>query len=106
MVPGDMSTSSYVLVGTAEAMLQSFGSTCHGAGRVMSRTQAKKQMRGAELQRVLGEQGIIVKAGDVRLLAEEAPYAYKDVTEVVDVCEGAGLSKKVAKMRPLIVIKG
>lgn len=106
MVPGDMGTNSYCLVGTEEAMRQSFGSTCHGAGRIMSRTQARKQMRGAELQRILGEQGIIVRAGNIRLLAEEAPYAYKDVMEVVDVCEGAGLSKKVAKMRPLIVIKG
>ncbi len=106
IIPGDMRRNSYVLVGTEEAMKVSFGSTCHGAGRVMSRTQAKKRIRGEELRRNLETQGIIVKAGKLSLLAEEAPEAYKDVTEVVDVCEGAGLSHKVARLKPLGVLKG
>lgn len=106
IIPGDMRRSSYVLVGTEEAMKASFGSTCHGAGRVMSRTQAKKHIRGEELRRSLEAQGIVVKAGKLSLLAEEAPEAYKDVTTVVDVCEGAGLSHKVAKLKPIGVLKG
>jgi tRNA-splicing ligase RtcB len=85
---------------------QSFASTCHGAGRAMSRTQAKKQMDGNELKRQLEAEGILVAASHSRLLSEEAPYAYKDVSEVVHACEGAGLTKVVARMRPVGVVKG
>ena len=106
LIPGDMGTHSYVLVGTETAMKESFGSTCHGAGRTMSRSKAKKMIRGPELKERLERQGIVVMAGNVKLLAEEAPEAYKDVTRVVDVCQGAGLSDKVAMLRPMGVLKG
>jgi tRNA-splicing ligase RtcB len=106
LIPGDMGTHSYVLVGTESAMSESFGSTCHGAGRTMSRTRARKQINGGELRDRLESQGIIVFAGKLALLAEEAPEAYKDVTRVVDVCEGAGLSRKVARLSPMGVLKG
>ena len=106
VIPGSMGTASFVLVGTAEARDRSFASTCHGAGRAMSRTQAKKMMSGPELKKSLEERGITVAASQWRLLAEEAPYAYKDVSQVVDACEGAGLSRKVARLRPVGVVKG
>lgn len=104
IVPGSMGTHSYVLAGMGSE--RSFASTCHGAGRAMSRTQAKKQMDGNELKRQLESQGILIAASHSRLLSEEAPYAYKDVSEVVDTCEGAGLTKVVARMRPVGVVKG
>lgn len=106
IIPGSMGTSSYVLVGTREARERSLASTCHGAGRAMSRTKAKKRMSGADLRRQLEQQGITMAASRSKLLAEEAPYAYKDVSEVVDACEGAGLSRKVARLRPVGVVKG
>jgi tRNA-splicing ligase RtcB len=106
IIPGSMGTASYVLAGTAEAAARSFASTCHGAGRAMSRTQAKRRMTGPELKKSLEERGITVAASQWRLLAEEAPYAYKDVSQVVDACEGAGLSRKVARLRPVGVVKG
>lgn len=106
IIPGDMGTNSYVLVGTGEAGSLSFASTCHGAGRQMSRSKAKKTIDPAKLERELEAKGIVVLAGKPSLLAEEAPAAYKDVSRVVDVCEGAGLSKKVAVMRPVGVLKG
>jgi tRNA-splicing ligase RtcB len=106
LIPGDMGTHSYVLVGVGSAMEESFGSTCHGAGRTMSRSKAKKLIDGAELKSRLESRGILVFAGKSSLLAEEAPEAYKDVTRVVDVCEGAGLSRKVARMSPMGVLKG
>jgi tRNA-splicing ligase RtcB (3'-phosphate/5'-hydroxy nucleic acid ligase) len=106
LIPGSMGTSSYVLVGTREARQRSFASTCHGAGRAMSRTKAKKVMSGPELKKDLEGLGITVAASQWRMLAEEAPYAYKDVSQVVDACEGAGLSKKVARLRPVGVVKG
>jgi tRNA-splicing ligase RtcB (3'-phosphate/5'-hydroxy nucleic acid ligase) len=106
LIPGDMGTHSYVLVGGESAMEESFGSTCHGAGRTMSRSKAKKQIDGRELKDRLESQGILVFAGKASLLAEEAPEAYKDVNRVVDVCEGAGLSRKVARMSPIGVLKG
>jgi tRNA-splicing ligase RtcB len=106
LIPGSMGTASYVLVGQAEAGGRSFSSTCHGAGRAMSRTKAKKVMSGPELKKSLEERGITVAASQWRLLAEEAPYAYKDVSQVVDACEGAGLSRKVARLRPAGVVKG
>ncbi|MGH2723598.1 MAG: RtcB family protein [Actinomycetota bacterium] len=106
IIPGSMGSASYVLVGTAEAAARSFSSTCHGAGRAMSRTKAKKVMSGPELKKKLEDEGILVAASQWKLLAEEAPYAYKDVSDVVDACEGAGLSRKVARLRPVGVVKG
>jgi tRNA-splicing ligase RtcB len=106
IIPGSMGTASYVLVGTKEAEGRSFSSTCHGAGRAMSRTKAKKVMNGADLVRELEGQGIAVASSQPRLLAEEAPYAYKDVSQVVRACEGAGLSRTVARLRPVGVVKG
>ncbi|MDQ4005988.1 MAG: RtcB family protein, partial [Actinomycetota bacterium] len=106
IIPGSMGTSSYVLTGTNEAAERSFSSTCHGAGRAMSRTAAKKVMGGVELKKSLEERGITVAASQWRLLAEEAPYAYKDVSQVVEACEGAGLSRTVARLRPVGVVKG
>jgi len=106
LVPGSMGTASYVLVGTHKAMELTFGSTCHGAGRVMSRRKARKRIQGSELRHELEEQGIVVRAGSMRGLAEEAPAAYKDVSRVVEVVHGAGLARKVARLRPMAVIKG
>jgi tRNA-splicing ligase RtcB len=106
LVPGDMGTASYVLVGTADALDESFGTSCHGAGRVMSRTAAKKRIRGATLRRELEDQGIRVRASSMSGLAEEAPDAYKDISAVVEVVHGAGLARKVARLRPLAVMKG
>ena len=106
IVPGDMGTASYLLKGGEAAMRVSFGSTCHGAGRVMGRRAAKRLIQGHELKQRLESQGITVMAGSTRALAEEAPEAYKDVNRVVEVCHQAGLSRKVARLRPLGVIKG
>lgn len=106
IIPGDMGSNSYVLCGTEQSMKESFGSTCHGAGRTMSRSKAKKTIRGDELRRRLEKKGITVKAEKMSLLAEEAPEAYKDVSRVVDICEGAGLSRKVARLKPVAVLKG
>jgi len=106
IVPGSMGTASYMLVGTNESAALSFSSTCHGAGRAMSRTAAKKQMSGQDLKRDLENQGIVLAASQPKLLSEEAPYAYKDVSEVVATCEGAGISKMVARLRPVGVVKG
>ena len=106
IVPGSMGTASYMLVGTNESARLSFSSTCHGAGRAMSRTAAKKQMSGQQLKRELEGRGITLAASQPKLLSEEAPYAYKDVSEVVETCEGAGISKVVARLRPVGVVKG
>ena len=106
LVPGSMGTASWVLVGAQAGMEKTFGSACHGAGRVFSRSQAKRQIRGEELRRQLQERGILVKAGSLSGLAEEAPQAYKDVNQVVECVIGAGLAKKVACLKPLAVIKG
>ena len=106
LVPGSMGTASYVLAGTAGAMEQTFGSTCHGAGRNLSRTAAKKQVRGETLKQELNQQGIRVRAGSLAGLAEEAPFAYKQVEEVIEVVEGAGIARAVARLEPLAVIKG
>lgn len=106
LVPGDMGTCSYVLAGTQQAMEKTFGSTCHGAGRVMSRTRAKKAAKGRVIYKELADKGIIVRWTGRSTMAEEAPEAYKDVSQVVDVVHGAGISKKVAKLIPVVVIKG
>ncbi len=107
IIPGDMGRYSYMLLGTKEAMAESFGSTCHGAGRLLSRTKAKKNIRGSELKKELfDKKGIVVMAGSMSGLAEEAPEAYKDVSRIVDITQSAGISKKVAKLCPLGVLKG
>lgn len=106
LVPGSMGTASWVLLGTEGSMAQSFGSTCHGAGRTMSRKQAKKTVRGDRLRDELEGRGIQVRAGSMPGLAEEAPQAYKDVDAVVEVVAKAGIAKKVARLRPVAVIKG
>jgi tRNA-splicing ligase RtcB len=106
LVPGSMGTASWVLLGTEGSMAQSFGSSCHGAGRTMSRTQAKKTVRGEDLRDALEDRGISVRAGSMAGLAEEAPLAYKDVDAVVEVVAKAGLAAKVARLRPVAVIKG
>ena len=106
LVPGDMGTCSYVLAGTEKAMESTFGSTCHGAGRVMSRTQAKKAVKGRSIHRELLDKGIRVRWTGRTTLAEEVPEAYKDVSEVVEVVHGAGISRKVARLLPVIVVKG
>jgi tRNA-splicing ligase RtcB len=106
LVPGDMGTASYILVGTQVAMDESFGSCCHGAGRAMSRTEASKTVGGKELQARLRQRGIIVRAGSWDGLAEEAPEAYKDINRVVDAVQCSGIARKVARTIPLGVIKG
>ena len=106
LVPGSMGTASWVLVGTEESMLRSFGSSCHGAGRVMSRHQAKKSVRGDQLRQEMEAEGIHVRAGSMAGLAEEAPKAYKDVDAVVETVVGAEIARKVARLRPVAVIKG
>jgi tRNA-splicing ligase RtcB len=106
LIPGDMGTASYVLVGTTEAMDKTFGTSCHGAGRVMSRRAAKKKIWGKELQQELAEKGIVVRGGSMAGLAEEAPAAYKDVDRVVNVVHSTGIARKVARVVPLGVIKG
>lgn len=106
LVPGSMGTTSYVLVGTERALQETFGSTCHGAGRMMSRSKALKSRRGEEVRDDLHEQGIVVRTGSLKGLAEEAPEAYKDVGLVVESVVGAGLARLVARVRPLAVIKG
>ena len=106
LVPGSMGTSSWVLVGTEGSMAQTFGSTCHGAGRTMSRKKAKKTIRGTTLREELEGRGIHVRAGSMSGLAEEAPGAYKDVDRVVEVVHSAGIAKKVAQLKPVGVIKG
>jgi len=105
-VPGDMGRYSFVGVGAPGAMRESFGSTCHGAGRRLSRHAALRQLQGIDVARQLAGEGIIVRAERADLLGEEASLAYKDVSEVVDVAEGAGLMRRVARLRPLVVIKG
>jgi len=106
LVPGSMGTASWVLLGTEESMTKSFGSSCHGAGRVMSRRQAKREIWGQDLREKLEAQGIIIRAGSMPGLAEEAPKAYKDVDAVVEVVVRAGIAAKVARLRPVVVIKG
>jgi tRNA-splicing ligase RtcB len=106
LIPGSMGSSSFVLTGAHRAALVSFASTCHGAGRAMSRTAAKKRMSGQELRAQLEGEGIVLAKSRWKLLSEEAPYAYKDAAEVVETCEGAGLSKVVARLQPVGVVKG
>ncbi|NLG48736.1 MAG: RtcB family protein [Chloroflexi bacterium] len=106
LIPGDMGTGSFVLAGTARAMKISFGSSCHGAGRVMSRSKSRKNVTGQQLRQQLEQRHIVVRAGSMRGLAEEAPDAYKDLDRVVNVVHDTGMARKVARTRPMGVIKG
>jgi tRNA-splicing ligase RtcB len=106
LVPGSMGTASWVLAGTESSMLRAWGSTCHGAGRTMSRAKAKHEIRGDDLRRELEGRGIKVRAGSMPGLAEEAPSAYKDVDAVVETVTAANIARKVARLRPVAVIKG
>jgi tRNA-splicing ligase RtcB len=106
IIGGSMETGSYLLIGTSKAMEDTFGSTAHGSGRTMSRTAAKREVRGAELQRRMLERGIYVKSATIDGLAEEAGIAYKDISEVVETMDQAGISKKVVALRPVGNIKG
>lgn len=106
LIPGDMGTGSYVLVGTDKAFSETFGSTCHGAGRVMSRSQAKKMSKGRSIQKEMAARNVIVMATGKGTLHEEIPEAYKDIDSVVDVVHEAGLSRKVARLRAVGCIKG
>jgi len=106
LVPGDMGRYSFVLIGLPKAMSETFGSSCHGAGRVMSRTRAKKDARGRDLFSELAALGVTVRAQSRAGVAEEMPAAYKDVAEVVEVMEAAGVTRKVARLKPFAVIKG
>jgi len=106
LIPGDMGRYSFIMVGTHKAMTESFGSTCHGAGRIKSRIAAKTTIDGQDFAASLARRGIIVRAGSISGIAEEASGAYKDISEVIEVAASAGLSDKVARTRPLGVIKG
>jgi len=106
LIPGDMGRASYVLAGTERAMAETFGSTCHGAGRIMSRHQAMRHAKGRAIWRELEDRGIYVRSAGRHTLAEEMSEAYKDVSDVVDVVHDAGISRKVARLRPMGVVKG
>jgi tRNA-splicing ligase RtcB len=106
LIPGSMGVGSYILVGTDEAMAQTFGSSCHGAGRVWSRSRALKEVQGSQLRSELEKENILVRAGSMRGLAEEAPGAYKDLEAVVNVVHSTGIARRVARTRPMGVIKG
>jgi tRNA-splicing ligase RtcB len=106
LIPGDMGRASFVLIGTEKAMEETFGSTCHGAGRVMSRHQAIRMAKGRAIWREMADKGIIVRSAGRETLAEEMSEAYKDISNVVDVVDRAGISRKVARLRPLGVVKG
>jgi len=106
IIPGSMGTHSFVMVGQEGSLEQSFGTTAHGAGRMMSRTQAKHEIRGDTLREQLEREGVAVRAGSISGLAEEAPEAYKDIEDVVDVVHRAGIARKVARLRPVAVMKG
>ncbi|BDC34915.1 RNA-splicing ligase RtcB [Candidatus Dependentiae bacterium Noda2021] len=106
LIPGTMGTSSYVLVGTKESMNQTFGSTCHGAGRRLSRMAAKREVQGHELKKELAHAGITIRCDSLRGLTEEAPLAYKDVDSVVNVIHDAHIARKVVRVKPMVVVKG
>jgi len=106
LIPGDMVRYSYLLVGTEAAMEKTFGSTCHGAGRVMSRTQSKKQSQRIDIDQEMARRGVVARYHGRGTMAEEMPHAYKDVADVVETMDLAGISKKVARLRPVGVIKG
>ena len=106
LIGGSMGTCSYVLTGTELGMRETFGSTCHGAGRAMSRNQSRREMDYKEVHARLRDKGISIRMASPKLIMEEAPESYKDVTQVVDTCHQAGISKKAIKLRPIAVVKG
>jgi tRNA-splicing ligase RtcB len=106
LIPGDMGTASYLLAGTEQGMVETFGSSCHGAGRMLSRHAARKKLPVEGVLRQLDEKGILLQAKTRKLISEEAPGAYKDVDQVVDISHRAGLARKVARLKPLGVVKG
>ncbi|RLG42842.1 MAG: RNA-splicing ligase RtcB, partial [Thermoproteota archaeon] len=106
LIPGSQGTASYVMVGTEQAMRETFGTSAHGAGRVMSRARAKRTYRGSQIVEMLAKRGIIVKPASLAVAAEEAPGAYKDVDEVVLATHKAGIARMVARLRPIGVVKG
>ena len=106
IIPGDMGRCSYLLAGTRKAMSETFGSACHGAGRLMSRHEAVKRARGRDITRELADKGVWVRSAGRGTLAEEMPEAYKDVEAVVRVVTETGIARRVARFRPLLVIKG
>ena len=106
LIPGSMGTSSWVLVGSQKAMDLTFGSTAHGAGRMMSRSAAKRKFWGGDIKSALEKRGIVVRAASVSVLAEEADPAYKNVDMVADVSDKVGIATKVARLVPLAVVKG
>jgi tRNA-splicing ligase RtcB len=106
LIGGTMGTASYVLAGTEESMELAFGSACHGAGRSMSRHQALRQWHGRDVVKELATRGILIRSPSMRGVAEEAPGAYKDVSEVVDAADEANLARKVARLEPLVCVKG
>jgi tRNA-splicing ligase RtcB (3'-phosphate/5'-hydroxy nucleic acid ligase) len=106
LIPGDMGRYSYLLVGTEAAMEKTFGSTCHGAGRIMSRSQSKKQSQGINIDQEMARRGVVARYQGRGTMAEEMPHAYKDVADVVETMDLAGISKRVARFRPVGVIKG
>ncbi|RLE85932.1 MAG: RNA-splicing ligase RtcB, partial [Thermoprotei archaeon] len=106
LIPGSMGTASYILVGTQDAMETTFGSSPHGAGRVLSRAEAKREYRGSAIKSQLESRGIVVRAASLAVVAEEAPGAYKDVDRVADVAHVVGMARKVVRMIPLSVVKG
>jgi tRNA-splicing ligase RtcB len=106
LIGGSMGTGSYVLAGTRESEAAAFSSACHGAGRAMSRHQALRSFKGRQLVDALAARGILIRSPSMRGIAEEAPEAYKDVSAVVDAADAAGLARKVARLEPLVCVKG
>jgi tRNA-splicing ligase RtcB len=106
LIGGTMGTCSYVLTGTHNGMNTTFGSTCHGAGRVKSRAKSRRELNAVDIEKKLAEDGIVVKVASPKLIMEEAPESYKDVVEVINTCDAADISKKAIKLRPIAVIKG
>lgn len=106
LIGGTMGTCSYVLSGTQKGMDETFGSTCHGAGRAQSRAKSRRQLSYTDVLENLDRKGISIRVASPKLVMEEAPESYKDVTEVVNTCHDAGISKKVVKLRPIAVVKG
>lgn len=106
LIGGTMGTCSYVLTGTQKGMEETFGSTCHGAGRAQSRNKSRRALSYNDVLQKLQDQGIAIRVASPKLVMEEAPESYKDVSEVVDTCHHAGISNKVLKLRPIAVIKG
>jgi tRNA-splicing ligase RtcB len=106
IIGGSMGTASYILAGSSESETRAFSSACHGAGRAMSRRQATKRWRGRQLIDELADRGILIRSPSLRGVAEEAPLAYKDVAKVIDAADSTGLAHKVARLEPLVCIKG